>query len=43
MDDKLISDILADAMNTDYEEEEKQSDSATTSKGKRNLSKSGRA
>eukprot|EP00833_Pecoramyces_ruminatium_P005749 jgi/Orpsp1_1/1179781/evm.model.c7180000070729.1 len=30
--EELISDILADAMNTDYEEEEKQSDSATTSK-----------
>eukprot|EP00833_Pecoramyces_ruminatium_P006514 jgi/Orpsp1_1/1180546/evm.model.c7180000073837.1 len=40
--EELISDILADARNTD-EEEEKQSDSATTSKGKRNLSKSGRA
>eukprot|EP00833_Pecoramyces_ruminatium_P000541 jgi/Orpsp1_1/1174573/evm.model.c7180000050617.2 len=41
--EELISDILADAMNTNYKEEEKQSDSATTSKGKRNLSKSGRA
>eukprot|EP00833_Pecoramyces_ruminatium_P016514 jgi/Orpsp1_1/1190546/evm.model.d7180000079664.1 len=30
--EELISDILADAMNTYYEEEEKQSDSATTSK-----------